>query len=314
MNEDEEQALLAATRALMAPLARLLVARGVPFASAEECLKVAMVEAARDAHPDGLPHRLVSRISTATGINRREVTRLTRADMPTTPQRSTVAEIFARWCSARAYRDAHGQPRTLPRQGDAPSFEALARSITQDVHPRSLLDELVRLGLATHDAGHDTVTLALADFVPAVDRARMLEFLANNVGDHLAAAVDNVLGPEPVHLERAVFAHGLSPQSIARAEAWVGVTWKRLVAELVPILESLIAQDDADPKREKNRRFRTGLYAFAEIDKASGAAPAVVAGKAAPAPRRRPAAPTKTRSKTAAPRAPAATTRKRGRS
>ena len=39
-----------------------------------------MVQAAQEAHPDGLPHRLVSRIATITGINRREVTRLTRLD------------------------------------------------------------------------------------------------------------------------------------------------------------------------------------------------------------------------------------------
>src|SRR4051812_809384 len=78
MTDDEQQALLAATRALMRPLARLLVARGVPFAAAEESLKTAMIEAGLAAHPDSQPHRAASRVSAATGINRREVTRLVR--------------------------------------------------------------------------------------------------------------------------------------------------------------------------------------------------------------------------------------------
>ena len=39
---EEHQALLAASRALLLPLARLLVARGVPYAQAEESLKTAM--------------------------------------------------------------------------------------------------------------------------------------------------------------------------------------------------------------------------------------------------------------------------------
>jgi len=259
----------------MDPLARLLVARGVPFAAAQESLKRAMVAAARAAHPDGLAHRLVSRISTTTGINRREVTRLTLAeDAPAAPRRSVVAELFARWRTAPKYRDARGRPRSLPRQGDAPSFEALARSITQDVHPRSLLDELVRLGLATHDAARDVVVPSLAEFVPSADRARMLDFLANNVGDHLSAAVDNVLGPTSRHLERAVFAHGLSPESVAVAQAWMFEAWDRLLGELAPMLENLIAQDDADPARQTDQRFRAGLYAYAERDKASGPAPA----------------------------------------
>jgi hypothetical protein len=267
----------------MAPLARLLVARGVPFAAAEERLKRAMVEAARAAHPGGLPHRLVSRIATTTGLSRREVTRLTRDQAPPASPRSHVAQLFTRWRTARAYRDARGRPRTLARHGAAPSFEALARSVTQDVHPRSLLDELVRLGLACHDAESDTVSLALADFVPSADRTRMLDFLAHNVGDHLAAAVDNVTGPAPQHLERAVFAHGLSPQSLAVADAFVRETWSRLLAELAPLLEKLIGEDDADPARQTDRRLRVGLYAYAERDR-----------EAAPAPepaRRRPARP-----------------------
>ena len=216
---DESQALLAVVQTLMAPLAKLLVARGVPFASAEECLKIAMIDAARDAHPEGLPHRLVSRISTTTGINRREVTRLSLpSERPAGPPRYSVAQaLFARWRTTAGYVDERGAPRTLARQGEAPSFEALARSVTQDVHPRSLLDELLRLGVARHDLERDTVAITLGDFLPSSDRVRMLDFLANNVGDHLSAAVENVMRPTPRHLERAVFAHGLSEQSLSVA-------------------------------------------------------------------------------------------------
>jgi hypothetical protein len=264
---DEHRALLAATQALMLPLARLLVARGVPYAQAEESLKTAMVEAAREAHPDGLAHRLVSRIATTTGINRREVTRLTRFDSePAEPQRSAAASTFMRWRTNPAYLDARGRPLTLARQGDAPSFESLARGVTQDVHPRSLLDELLRLGLARHDAGADRVSLILDAFVPSTDRARMLEFLAHNVGDHLSAAVANVLGPAPRHLERAVFADGLSPNAIAAAEAWVADAWRDMAAALIPFIEQLIAGEAHEPESVRQQRFRAGLYAYTERD------------------------------------------------
>ncbi len=260
---DDHQALLAAARALLGPLARLLVARGVPFAEAEEALKKAMVQAAREAHPDGQPNRLVSRIATTTGINRREVTRLTRQDdEPAAPQRSTASNTFMRWRSHPDYLDARGEPMTLPRQGDAPSFESLARGVTQDVHPRSLLDELLRLGLARHDTEADTVALILEAFVPGNDRVRMLEFLGHNVGDHLSAAVDNVVGPVPSHLERAIFADGLSHGAVAAAEAWVAETWRGLEVSLVPFLEKLIADDAGLPDAERQQRFRAGLYAY----------------------------------------------------
>ena len=302
---DEHQSLLAATRALMLPLARLLVARGVPYAQAEECLKTAMVEAAREAHPDGLPHRLVSRIATTTGINRREVTRLTRFDSePGEPQRSVAANTFMRWRTSPDYLDAQGAPLTLARQGDAPSFESLARGVTQDVHPRSLLDELLRLGLARHDAEADSVTLILDAFVPSTDRARMLEFLSHNVGDHLSAAVANVLGPTPRHLERAVFADGLSHQSVHAAEAWVADAWRGMAEALVPFIGKLIADEAHAPESARQQRFRAGLYAYTARDDDVPAKPeapgpeSTQAAPPAPAPRR----PRATKSTTAAAR------------
>jgi len=264
---EEHQALLAATRALMLPLARLLVARGVPYAQAEESLKTAMVQAAREAHPEGLPHRLVSRIATITGINRREVTRLTRLDSPPAePQRSAASQTFSRWRANPDYLDAQGRPLALRRQGDAPSFESLARGVTQDVHPRSLLDELLRLGMARLDAETDTVTLIHDAFVPSTDRARMLEFLAHNVGDHLSAAVANVVGPAPRHLERAVFADGLSPKAVAAAQAWVATAWHEMASALAPYIEKLIAEEAGEPESGRQQRFRAGLYAFTERD------------------------------------------------
>ena len=48
---DEQQALLDAVRAVFAPLARLSVARGLPYAALEEALRRAVVQAA--AAPTG---------------------------------------------------------------------------------------------------------------------------------------------------------------------------------------------------------------------------------------------------------------------
>ena len=78
--DDADQALLRACRAVMAPLARLAVARGTRYAQIDELLRSAFIDAAREAHPDVPANRAVSRVSAATGLNRREVTRLIKAD------------------------------------------------------------------------------------------------------------------------------------------------------------------------------------------------------------------------------------------
>lgn len=269
----EAAALVQAIQAVLRPLARLAVAKGMPCPVVEAQLKRAFVAAAREAHPHLPAHRAVSRIATATGLNRREVTRLTQTTDPPPTRRPVAAELFARWASDPSYRDRRGRPRVLPRQGDAPSFESLAQSVTRDVHPRSLLDELVRLGLAVHDAERDTVRLVRDAFVPRGDAERMLGFLGHNVGDHLDAAVANVLGDGGDHFEQAIFADGLSAHSLERMRELVSAQWRELVSALVPAIQALIEQDRA-AARVCDRRVRIGLYTFddrTDVEPAPGA-------------------------------------------
>ncbi len=288
----EAAALRDALAGLVAQVARLAVARGLPVAPVEAMLREAFVAEAAAAHP-GLPeHRKVSRIATTTGLNRREVTRLVqqRAAAPGTARRmhtSPAGQVFAHWRNQPAWRDADDRPRVLPRLAGADggaSFETLAQQVTRDVHPRSLLDELVRLGLVHWDAAADTVALASDTFVARGDAVRQLGFLGDNVGDHLRAAVDNVLagaaGEGPRHFEQAAFAWGLSAASLQALQPAIRAQWQALVQQLVPLLRERVEADAATEPTPEGR-IRIGLYAFQE-----GAEPAA-SGAPAPALRRR---------------------------
>ena len=277
----EQQALHEALAGLTASLARLGVARGLPYAAVDEMLRLAFVQAAARAHP-GLPeHRKVSRISTTTGLNRREVTRLVnQQERGAAPlSRSLASEVFTHWRTQPPFCDALGQPRPLPRHGPAPSFETLAQTITRDVHPRSLLDELCRLGLASWDEAADTVTVAREAFVPQGDSVRMLGFLGDNVGDHLNAAIDNVLSDNRMHFEQAVFAHGLSAASIDSVRPAVRAQWQSLLQALVPALEARV-EADATTEPAPQGRLRVGLYTYHEGAAAPAPAPPPVAARA----------------------------------
>lgn len=258
--DPSEPALDEALGRLLAPIAALCLARGVRFAAVEERLKRAFIDAARAGVEE--PSRDVSRVSAATGLTRREVTRISQDVTAAAASRhSPATQIFTRWMGHKRYHDARGRPRPLPRQGKAPSFESLAQSVTQDVHPRTLLEELCRLGLAEVDERKDTVRLVRDAFVPRHDRARMLGFLGSNVGDHMAAAVANVLAERPPHLEQALFADELSTESTEALRELVTSRWKELLAGLVPKIQALI---DADAKagRTADRRVRVGLYSY----------------------------------------------------
>ncbi len=279
-------AALEALLAVLRPLARLALARGVPFGELEELLKRAMVEeAARAASREspGGASRAVSRLSVSTGIHRKEVKRLLEDTQhaPQPVERSYSAELFTRWISDPTYRDRRGRARTLPRKAPpdgAPSFDMLARSVTTDVHPRTLLEELRRLDVVAFDPAQDTVSLKRDAFVPSRELSRVLAFLGANVGDHLAAAVANVEAstqaagaagdppPPPPFVEQAVFADELSEASVAVASARAREAWAQLLQAIAPELQRLIDEDRA-AGRPQNQRIRIGLYSFSEPDR-----------------------------------------------
>jgi hypothetical protein len=168
-----------------------------------------------------------------------------------------------RWVSSRKLRDGAGRPRALPRTGKAPSFESLAKSVTRQVHARSLLDELCRLGLAVLSADGQTVSLLTDRFVPREDDALILEFLGSNVGDHLAAATANVVHRDRRHFEQAVFTDELSKEAAREVRTLAKTLWATLVAAAVPELERLIAEDKTKG-RVGSERARIGLFSYHE--------------------------------------------------
>jgi len=283
-----DAALSAAVVALLRPIAELAVARGLSFAAVEEMFKTAFVDAARRAQPESAGSRIVSRVATATGLTRREVTRLVdagdAAGGPPTVRPSPATQVFTRWRADPALRDRRGHPRALPRQGPAPSFETLARSVTQDVHPRSLLDELCRLGLAA--VVDDEVRLVRESVVAGRDSERAFAFLGSNVGDHLRASVANVLAEAPPHLEQAVFADELSAESIAAFRDIAKTQWQALLAATVPKLQALV-DADAAADRTRDRRVRIGLYTYHDAMSDPPAAPRPVAASPTPGTKRR---------------------------
>lgn len=243
---------------LLAPLARLMVARGVTFPDLAERLKGHYLRAAQDrAEAEGKMTQ--SRLSVMTGLQRRDIARLDAFDVKP-PRPNPLTRLVARWRTDPAYAPG-GTPLPLPRTGPAPSFEALGRSLRQDVHPRTFLDALEAAGTARVDG--DTVTLVETAYVPQGGSAEQLAYLAENAGDHLAAAAANVLGRTPPFFERAMHYSRLTPDQAAALSAQFGRAQMALLEELSRTAEAMQAEN-GDHADQACTRIRAGGYVFTE--------------------------------------------------
>jgi len=263
--QTEQQALLASLGHLLQPFAKLCLAKGVPIQAVEELVRQAYVNAATQACEGASnPDRLTSRISTMTGLTRREVRRIQDDPTPELPAtRSVASDVLTYWTSQTEYVNKAGKPIAIPRQGDKASFETLANSVTKDVHPRSVLTEMIRLNLVKHHKKNDMVELTEEIFVPTNDWAQMIGFLGTNVGEHLEAAVTNVLGDGHQHFEQALLADELSSESIVEAKQLINEQWRLLMTTLGPKLQQLI-DADITANRPQDQQLRIGLYSLSK--------------------------------------------------
>lgn len=249
---------------LLQPLARLCLGHGIPFSRIEEMLKRAYVDAARleRKRSGASATRDISQLAVTTGLHRRDVARISAEARDLAPRRlSPATQVLTLWLSDPAYRRAGKPLQRLPRQGLAPSFEALAQAVTRHVHPRSLLDELARLGLVQLDVETDEVEMLKDSVVPDAHGERLYALLGANVGDHLSAATDNVLGSGPRHVEQAVFAEGMSAEAALQAELLAREHWAETLKTLAPQLQRLI-DADREAGRPCDHRVRVGIYSY----------------------------------------------------
>ena len=207
-----------------------------------------------------------SRIALLTGVHRKDI-RTIRAEeddgaSQTRRKSALLATVIGQWMSHPDFLDASGTPVALPRSDDAGvSFETLVRSVSKDVRPRTVLDELNRAGLI--DTGPDgTLRLRAEAVVGTATPADKEVFFAANVGDHLAAAAENLLSDTPPYFERSVFYNQMTPEAVDTIE-----TAAR--AQSQALLEDLNRQSSDLHRRDKGtsaprQRYRLGIYFYRE--------------------------------------------------
>lgn len=262
------EAFRGAVTRILRPLVRAMIARGLTYPELSERLKGLYVETCALHFRLGGKRLTDSRVSLLTGLQRKDV-RALRARLETAPEAIGTAgagplpRVVARWLAGPPYAAAAGAPESLPRSAAAgPSFETLVAEVSRDIHPRTVLDELLRLGLASLDPDADRVTLAATAYLPRRDEAALIGYYGANLGDHAEAAAANLLAaPEPgPYFERAVHYNQLTPAALDELEDLARRLQGEALAELNARALALQRRDAGDPAAVG--RFRCGAFVY----------------------------------------------------
>lgn len=230
--------------ALLAPIARLCVARGLPFPDVADRLKAQFVRAAASQIKGKVTD---SRISVMTGLQRRDIARLRAAPETSEPRVNHLSRLVAQWVAQGA--------EPLSRA----DFDAMAQGIRRDVHPATMLAQLQDAGtVVVTDA--DRVVLQARSYQPLPGSAAQLDYLARNGGDFLSAAVTNVVQDPAPFFERAVHYNHLSADAVAELEAEYRAAQMRVLEQINARAAALQAEAPG------HMRFRAGGYFYKESE------------------------------------------------
>lgn len=163
MENVDQAALRQACRALLKPVAGLLMKCGMTYREFAEIAKSAFVEVATNEYGiRGRPTN-VSRVSLLTGISRKEVKRqrelLAQASEPPSGKTTDATRVLSGWHQDEAFVDGKGRPLPLPFDGWGATFGELCRRYGGDVAATTMKKELVRVGAIGEGADGRLVAL-----------------------------------------------------------------------------------------------------------------------------------------------------------
>jgi hypothetical protein len=245
---------------IMDQLSRWLVKSGIGHREFSDSMRCLFYNAAIEELEQLDQKKTDSAISLLSGLSRREISQI-RQDcdgkyQPLQPYLGTTrisvpSRVIALWIHL-------GLSHIIPTSGEKNSFESLVKQISTEKHPRAILSELIRLKLVVENGQH--VFLQTQSFSPAPNQSTTKQIFSENVADHLAAGIVNLMEQQDAFLEQAVFADELTLESVQHLKQKTNQLWtkfsKKILAEAIEC-----CQNDQN-KYDACYRFRVGLYQY----------------------------------------------------
>lgn len=265
----KRQLLIAnALKRVFRPFVKLMLANNLSYTFTIDVLKGLFVEVAeRDFTLDN-KRQTDSRISLISGVHRKDVRRLrdyqpeVEEVMPANV--SLGSQVVAAWNANPDYLNEVGLPKPLPRfaaSNSEQTFEGLVRSLSTDIHPRAVLDEWLRLGIATVDV-ENFVHLTTDMFIPQDGYEEKVFYFGHNMHDHAQAAVSNVLGQPISFFERCVHYDELSQASVDVIEEFAKKHSMKVLRGVNKVADVSAFNDKTNA--EAKMRMTYGVYFYHE--------------------------------------------------
>ena len=253
-------------------MVRILLRHGISFAEFADILKAVYVEVAvSDFKVEG-KRGTKSRIAVITGLTRKEVSRVIEvAGTEKEGVRSNlnrVARVLAGWHTDPDFIGPYGMPLEIQYEEEvltAVTFSKLVKRYSGDMSPRSMLDELMRVGVVI-ETEPGWLKVLRRDYEP--------QSLAQDSFERVGEVVKNFIDTVDFNLqkeqtgqsrfERVVYSpEGIRTKDLNRFDTFVNERCQALLEEI----DNWIAQLDLPDKDDRQEITHTGVGIYHYIER-----------------------------------------------
>lgn len=179
---------------ILCAMARVAIAFGVSAGAVGELVRRAFVQAAEEELERQGTKALSSRICTLTGLYRKEVVRV-KALPPVgasaaDDRYNRSARVVTGWTQDGEFCTKQGKPATLAIEGPG-SFTSLVKRYSGDMTPRSVLEELQRLGVVELTS-QKRIRLLSRAYIPVASELDTLQILGTDVSELIDTIRHNI--------------------------------------------------------------------------------------------------------------------------
>lgn len=266
MSESLETATKLALAKLLRPLVKLLIKQGVSYASFSEVARRLFIDVAEQDFKIPGKKQSLSRISVLTGINRKDVAKVLKTDQspnskPPVPA-SRPSRIIQGWLRDTSFTNESGAPKPLHFEGGENSFSELVRRYGGDVTPRSMLDELTRVGVISRNPQQHLILCSMA-YVPQQDLEEKINILGRASGD-LFSTLDHNLEHQQFRsrLQRSVAYSHIPVKNLNQVRMQSKEQGEQFLLQINQWLSQHDANVNPDLDSDQTARAGIGIYYF----------------------------------------------------
>lgn len=264
MSDSVKQTLLATFRVLLGPLVRILLRQGISYGEFSEVAKAVYVEIALKDFKVAGRRATKTRLAVMTGLTRKEVKRVVdEANKERFELRANfnrLGRVLVGWHTDSDFTGPYGLPLELQYETSTPNnvtVTELVKRHSGDMSPRSILDELIRVG-AVRETDKGWYRVLRRDYIPEAEGIHNFERVGSVIRNFINTIDFNMTktAPGKGRFERLVVADdGMRLQDIPKFDAYLRERCQTMLEEVDNWITNLPKPD----KKKGDIVIRTGM-------------------------------------------------------